>query len=166
MPGGRCSPAFALTQRSPRLSPQNSTWSLASVGRMTFTLAKATADAPWARLLRSKKKAGNMHTWWAMKEKYEEELRNSTLRAEAQTQNASTPTPAAVPAKGKEGEVTAADAAPSAEAGADSPPTAEKDEPAPAVEAAKDGGTEAAEGAETEMPRKPPGMPALAKEEL
>lgn len=140
---------------------------------MTFTLTKATADAPWSRLLRSKKKAGNMHTWWAMKEKYEEELRNSTLRAEAQAQNAtaqaqnaSTPTPVAPvatePARSGGGDAASGpaslDAAPSTwegEVGSSTGEGAEAAAPPPVAESADDN-----------VPVRPPGMPAPAKEEL
>ena len=43
--------------------PENSTWAMASVGRMTFTLSKKTAPAKWARLLVHKNKLPNMHFW-------------------------------------------------------------------------------------------------------
>ena len=50
-----------------------STWNMASVGRASITLRKLT-NATWPRLLSNKNKPGNMHVWWAMKEKYEKEL--------------------------------------------------------------------------------------------
>jgi hypothetical protein len=42
--------------------PETSNWSMASVGRMTFTLSKAS-PAKWARLMVDKKRPNNMHFW-------------------------------------------------------------------------------------------------------
>ena len=45
-----------------------STWSAASVGRITFTLKKRTISV-WSRLLKDKStKPDQMHTWWRLKE--------------------------------------------------------------------------------------------------
>jgi len=42
--------------------PENSSWTLGSVGRLLITIAKATPDV-WPRLLQSKVKPKNMHVW-------------------------------------------------------------------------------------------------------
>ena len=42
--------------------PESSSWSFASVGRMSITIAKA-ANETWPRLLQSKTKPKNMHVW-------------------------------------------------------------------------------------------------------
>lgn len=49
-----------------------SSWSMSSVGRAMVTLRKAE-NGTWTRLLASTKKPANMHVWWAMREKYEDE---------------------------------------------------------------------------------------------
>jgi hypothetical protein len=41
---------------------------MASVGRATYTLRKATAVV-WPRLLRTTKKPANMHVWWELQER-------------------------------------------------------------------------------------------------
>ncbi len=51
---------------------EGSSWRLESVGRAVLTLKKSTG-AVWPRLLKSKAKPGNIHVWWALKEKYERE---------------------------------------------------------------------------------------------
>eukprot|EP00743_Colponemidia_sp_Colp-15_P002779 GILK01003007.1.p1 GENE.GILK01003007.1~~GILK01003007.1.p1 ORF type:complete len:475 (-),score=115.67 GILK01003007.1:123-1466(-) len=56
------------------VDPENSSWSSASVGRLTFTIKKMDAPSVWSRLTNSKAKVPNMHTWWELKEKYQEEL--------------------------------------------------------------------------------------------
>ena len=43
--------------------PEQSSWSFASVGRMSITIAKAT-NQTWPRLLQSKQKPKNMHSWY------------------------------------------------------------------------------------------------------
>lgn len=59
---------------------ENSTWSMAAVGRAMVTLRKA-GNTTWPRLLKSSKKPGNMHIWWSMHERYEAE--NDKLEDEA-----------------------------------------------------------------------------------
>lgn len=54
-----------------------------------FTLKKAQ-QGNWPRLLRSRKKPANMHTWWAMKEQHAESMRQWD-----ENQAAATPTPLA-----------------------------------------------------------------------
>jgi len=57
------------------IDPEKSSWSMASVGRGTFTLFKAETDVRWHRLLASATdKPRNMHTWWQLTEKYAKEL--------------------------------------------------------------------------------------------
>jgi len=60
----------------------NSTWSMASVGRGTFTLTKQKPDTKWARLLKTRDKPKNMHVWWQLHEKYEKELEKAVKREE------------------------------------------------------------------------------------
>jgi len=55
------------------ISPENCSFSITSVGRASITLKK-TFNSSWPRLLIGKAKPGNIHVWWAMKEKYSEEL--------------------------------------------------------------------------------------------
>lgn len=43
--------------------PEQSTWSFASVGRISFTIAKAKSET-WPRLLEGKVKPKNMYTWY------------------------------------------------------------------------------------------------------
>ncbi|GBG23892.1 Hypothetical Protein FCC1311_001112 [Hondaea fermentalgiana] len=57
------------------IDPDKSSWTLASVGRGTFSLVKAEPDVRWHRLLKSATdKPRNMHTWWQLTEKYAKEL--------------------------------------------------------------------------------------------
>ena len=51
---------------------EGSSWRLESVGRAVLTLKKTT-PAVWPHLLKSAAKPGNIHVWWALKEKYERE---------------------------------------------------------------------------------------------
>mmetsp|Transcript_8434 Transcript_8434/g.10993 ORF Transcript_8434/g.10993 Transcript_8434/m.10993 type:complete len:445 (+) Transcript_8434:88-1422(+) len=63
---------------------ENSTWTMASVGRGTFTLSKQRQNTKWARLLKSREnKPKNMHVWWQLHEKYEAEL-NQAVKDEAE----------------------------------------------------------------------------------
>ena len=59
------------------VDPNNSTWSLGSVGRMVFNIKKEQ-DKPskWKRLLKSDKRLTQMHYWYEMGEKYSRELEN------------------------------------------------------------------------------------------
>ena len=50
--------------------PDESTWSMASVGRMSFTLKKREGASAWGRLLASRQRVPNQHFWLAMHEKY------------------------------------------------------------------------------------------------
>ena len=84
----------------------NSSWSMTSVGRGSFTLAKQVT-AKWDRLLAMKDKPKNLHVWWAMQEKYDDVMRtienlkdikaklnnstNSTTDPEKTTREASPP---------------------------------------------------------------------------
>lgn len=56
------------------MDPAESSWSMASVGRMTITLKKRTGPDNWARLSKSKKKPNNIHFWWELHEKHAKEL--------------------------------------------------------------------------------------------
>lgn len=63
--------------------PERSSWSAASVGRLTATLqkAKVVPVVKWPRLLQSKDKhayRGQIGTWLDMQEKWESELRRAT----------------------------------------------------------------------------------------
>ena len=58
-----------------RVDPSNSTWSLASVGRMVFHIRKEQEKpSRWKRLLKSDKRLAQMHNWYEMGEKYAKEL--------------------------------------------------------------------------------------------
>jgi len=67
------------------VNSENSSWSMASVGRGTFTLQKKFADHRWARLLAGKEQPRNMHTWWRLHEKYADEI--AKLGTERKRQN-------------------------------------------------------------------------------
>eukprot|EP00602_Paraphysomonas_sp_CaronLab_P004360 CAMPEP_0185030670 /NCGR_PEP_ID=MMETSP1103-20130426/17668_1 /TAXON_ID=36769 /ORGANISM="Paraphysomonas bandaiensis, Strain Caron Lab Isolate" /LENGTH=321 /DNA_ID=CAMNT_0027565883 /DNA_START=184 /DNA_END=1149 /DNA_ORIENTATION=+ len=56
--------------------PENSTWSMASVGRMTLTLQKKNGPLKWSRLTKGRKKPNNIHFWWELHDKYASELEN------------------------------------------------------------------------------------------
>ena len=123
--------------------PENSTWAFASVGRISFTLAKAEAGA-WPRLLsKNATKPKNMHTWYerqqsldaqVKREKKEREEREEKEReekekkekaAEAKAKKAAAPPPSP-PADG--GDADGGDAPPappvdSEEGGAPTPPS-------------------------------------------
>ncbi len=62
--------------------PSESTYALASVGKFTFTIKKAKSPSKWPRLTKSTQKIPNMHIWWEMAEKYEEdfELYEKTIK--------------------------------------------------------------------------------------
>ena len=66
---------FSLNLEFPReIIPDESTWSMGSVGRATFELKKRWPQTKWARFTTSTTVAPNMHIWWAMKEQYSGEL--------------------------------------------------------------------------------------------
>ena len=66
---------FSLDLEFPReIIPDESTWSMGSVGRATFELKKRWPQTKWARFTTSTTVAPNMHVWWAMKEQYSGEL--------------------------------------------------------------------------------------------
>ena len=51
--------------------PEESEWSMASVGRATVELKKKWPQTAWMKLLKKGAKTPqNMHTWWAMKEQH------------------------------------------------------------------------------------------------
>ena len=52
------------------INPDESTWSMASVGRMSFNIKKKTLQSNWARLMKDRKKTPNQHFWIEMHEKY------------------------------------------------------------------------------------------------
>ena len=57
--------------------PEESSWSMASVGRMSFTIRKkqpAGKRTKWSRLLKESKRVPNQHFWLAMHERYVKEL--------------------------------------------------------------------------------------------
>jgi hypothetical protein len=62
--------------------PSESTYALASVGKFTFTIKKAKSPSKWPRLTKSTQKIPNLHIWWEMAEKYEEdfELYEKTIK--------------------------------------------------------------------------------------
>jgi CS domain len=54
--------------------PSESSWSMASVGRMTFTIKKLESPSKWASITKDNKKMPQMHFWWEMQEKFSDEL--------------------------------------------------------------------------------------------
>ena len=52
----------------------NSTWSMTSVGRGSFTLSKLKLANKWSRLLQQKDRPKNMHIWWAMQAQFDDAL--------------------------------------------------------------------------------------------
>ena len=54
--------------------PAESTWSMASVGRMTFSIKKLQPPSRWSSLTRDNKKLPQMHIWWEIQEKFSGEL--------------------------------------------------------------------------------------------
>ena len=64
---------FKLSLKLAReIIPEESEWSMAAVGRATFSLKKKHPETAWVKLLHISQTAPqNMHTWWAMKEQHE-----------------------------------------------------------------------------------------------
>lgn len=54
--------------------PSESSWSMASVGRMTFTIKKLQSPSKWTSITKDNKKMPQMHFWWEMQEKFSDEL--------------------------------------------------------------------------------------------
>ena len=54
--------------------PSESTWSMASVGRMNFNIKKAGEPSKWVGLTKDNKKLWQMHNWFEMQDKFEVEL--------------------------------------------------------------------------------------------
>lgn len=54
--------------------PEDSSWSMASVGRMTFNIKKKESPSRWPGLTKGNKKLPQMHMWWDAQEKYAAEL--------------------------------------------------------------------------------------------
>ena len=54
--------------------PNESSWSMASVGRMSFNIKKADFPTKWTGLTKGNRKLPQMHSWWEMQEKFEAEL--------------------------------------------------------------------------------------------
>ena len=62
--------------------PENSTWAFASVGRISFTLAKAEAGA-WPRLLsKNATKPKNMHTWYERQQSLDAQVKREKKERE------------------------------------------------------------------------------------
>lgn len=64
------------------IKTEESSWARTSVGRGTFTLKKLTGNQRWPRLVKSETKPKNISPWWAMKEKYAEEMEELEREAE------------------------------------------------------------------------------------
>ena len=104
--------------------PDDSTWSMASVGRMTFAIKKHGAPVKWPSLTRGGKKLPQMHWWMDMQEKYAAELAKlEDDEAEAKKAPAADAAAAAAGATGSD----AADAAKAAEGDAKPADTANPD---------------------------------------
>ena len=102
------------------VNASSATWNSQSVGRATLTLPKL-AEEEWPRLLHRKSKPGNMHVWWAMKEKHEQALKDMSKRevdtgkprkgSEPEPAAPVSPTPEATPVPTPTPAVSAADQA-------------------------------------------------------
>ena len=56
--------------------PEESEWSMAAVGRATISLKKKHPETAWVRLLDSSQvPPQNMHTWWAMREQHDKDVK-------------------------------------------------------------------------------------------
>ncbi|EEA04989.1 CS domain-containing protein [Cryptosporidium muris RN66] len=61
------------------IDADKSEWTFGSVGKLTCTLAKKESNVKWPRLLKDQnEKIPNMHIWWEMKEKFEDDFKIST----------------------------------------------------------------------------------------
>merc|ERR1711861_65632 len=72
------------------LVPENSSWSAASVGRLTATLQKAKGSVKWPRLVKGKDKHASksqIGKWLDMEEKWENELKTSKPAKEDKKSN-------------------------------------------------------------------------------
>lgn len=78
--------------------PEESSWSMASVGRMTITLKKKDSPTKWARLTKGRKKPNNIHFWFEIHEKYSSELEKLNDEDNDDEESSSPPTPANQPA--------------------------------------------------------------------
>jgi len=69
---------FKLSLKLARaIVPEESEWSMAAVGRATFSLKKKHPETAWMNLLDSKQvEPRNMHTWWAMKEQHDNDVKS------------------------------------------------------------------------------------------
>ena len=125
--------------------PEESSWSFASVGCMSITIAKATPHETWPRLLQSKAKPKNMHAWYDRQQtldaevKKEKEERQKAKDEAAKAEKAKlkptppTPTPPTpptphmppMPPRATDGGATASSEAPAA------PPRPTDSEPTP-----------------------------------
>lgn len=56
------------------IDPEKSTWSFASVGRLSITIAKKDYGT-WPRLLKAKKKPKNMYSWYDRQQALDEEVK-------------------------------------------------------------------------------------------
>ena len=69
------------------IDPSNSTWAMASVGRGMLTLKKAE-EKKWPRLLKTRDRVKNMHKWFSLQEKYEQDLKDLENELEKQAAEA------------------------------------------------------------------------------
>ena len=61
------------------IDPERSSWSFASVGRISFTIAKAVPET-WPRLLLDKKKPKNMYAWYERQTVLDEEVKKEAAK--------------------------------------------------------------------------------------
>lgn len=71
--------------------PEESTWSMASVGRMSFNIKKAQSPSKWTALTKDNKKLPQMHSWWEMQEKFEAELEKLVEQESLTSKSSSVP---------------------------------------------------------------------------
>jgi len=78
------------------IDPEASTWSFASVGRLSFTIAKREHET-WPRLLETKVKPKNMYAWYDRQTALDEQVKKEAKEKKAAATPAPTPTPPANP---------------------------------------------------------------------
>ena len=92
--------------------PEASTWSFASVGRMSFTIAKAVNET-WPRLLQGKAKPKNMYSWYERQTALDAEVKAQTkakkdaAQAERKAEENKEESPPAPPPPPSDGKPTA-----------------------------------------------------------
>lgn len=79
------------------IDAERSSWSFASVGRISFTIAKVTKES-WPRLLEGKAKPKNMHAWYDRQQMLDAEVKKEREAAKAAKEAAAKEPPSSQPA--------------------------------------------------------------------